>query len=97
VELILFQPVNGANTQYGQLYKPISAHPFKEAGIKGFAPIQPYKVASNLAITIRCAASHWPSGTDLTQPRHISVRKALVQRVKASEAAMEDRKKAGYF
>ena len=41
MELIPFQPVNGADTRYGQLYKPISAHPFKEAGIKGFAPIQP--------------------------------------------------------
>ena len=47
-ELIPFQPVDGADTRYGQLYKPISAHPFKEAGIKGFAPIQPYKAASNL-------------------------------------------------
>ena len=42
-ELIPFQPVNGANTWYEQLYKPISAHPFKEAGIKGFASIQPFK------------------------------------------------------
>jgi len=61
VELIPFQPVDGADTRYGQLYKPISAHPFKEAGIKGFTPTQPYKVTSNLAITTRCAAFHWPS------------------------------------
>ena len=39
VELIPFQPVNGANTRYGQRYKPISAHPFKNAGIEGFSPI----------------------------------------------------------
>jgi hypothetical protein len=38
VELIPFQPVDGADTRYGQLFKPISAHPFKEAGIKGFTP-----------------------------------------------------------
>jgi len=44
VELILFQPVDGADTRYGQLYTPIFAHPFKEASIQGFAPIQPYKV-----------------------------------------------------
>ncbi len=61
VELIPFQPDDGANTRYGQLYKPISAHPFKEAGIKGFTPIQPYKATSNLAITTWCAAFHWPS------------------------------------
>ena len=61
VELILFQPIDGADTCYGQLYKPISADPFKEAGIKGFDPIQPYKVSSNFAITSQCAAFHWPS------------------------------------
>ncbi len=40
-ELIPFQPMDGADTQYGQLYKPITAHPFKEAGLKGFTPHQP--------------------------------------------------------
>jgi hypothetical protein len=33
-ELIPFKPVNGTNTQYGQLFKPIGANPFKEAGLK---------------------------------------------------------------
>ncbi len=60
-ELIPFEPVDGADTQYRQLYKPISAQLFKEAGIKGFSPIQPFKVATNLAIMDRCAAFHWPS------------------------------------
>ncbi len=60
-ELIPFEPVDGADTRYGQLYKPISAQPFKEAGIKDFSPIQPLKVATNLAITDWCAAFHWPS------------------------------------
>jgi hypothetical protein len=55
-ELVPFQPVDGADTRYGQLYKPISAHPFKEARIKGFSPIQPYKVAMHLAITDQCLA-----------------------------------------
>ena len=64
-KLILFQPVDGADTRYGQLYKPISAHTFKEAGIKGFAPIQPFQVASNLAITDWCAAFHCPSLLEL--------------------------------
>jgi hypothetical protein len=60
--LISFQPVDGADTWYGQIYKPISAHPFKEAGIKGFTPTQPFKVAKDiLSQTNRCAAFHWPS------------------------------------
>ena len=37
-ELIPFEPVDGADTRYGQLYKPISANPFKEAGLEGFNP-----------------------------------------------------------
>ncbi len=60
-ELIPFKPVDGADKQYGQLYKPISAQPFKETGINGFIPPEPFKLASNLAITNRCAAFHWPS------------------------------------
>ena len=35
VELIPFQPLDGADTRYGQLYKPISFSPFKEAGLTG--------------------------------------------------------------
>jgi hypothetical protein len=41
-ELVPFTPLDGADTRYGQLYKPISTHPFKEAGIKGFMLCQPY-------------------------------------------------------
>jgi hypothetical protein len=39
--------------------------PFKEAGIKGFSPIQPFKVATNLANTDWCAAFHWSSLSEL--------------------------------
>jgi hypothetical protein len=45
--LILFELVDGADTRYGQFYKPIGAHPFKEAGIKGFTPPSPFKVPAN--------------------------------------------------
>jgi hypothetical protein len=65
VELIPFHPVDGADSCYGQLYKPIGLHPFKEAGIKGFAPLKPFKVAANLATTGRCAEFHWPSLSEL--------------------------------
>jgi hypothetical protein len=64
-ELVPFQPVDGADTCFGQLYKPITTHPFKEAGIKGFSPIQPYKVAAQLALTDKCLAFHWPSLSEL--------------------------------
>jgi hypothetical protein len=39
--------VDGADTGYGQLYKPIGEHPFKEAGIKGFTPPSPFQVPAN--------------------------------------------------
>jgi hypothetical protein len=64
-KLIPFQPVDGVNTQYRQIYKPISAHPFKEAGLKGFSPNQPFKVAANLTQTDKCAAFDWPSLSEL--------------------------------
>jgi hypothetical protein len=64
-KLIPFQPVDGADTCYGQLYKPITAHPFKEARIEGFSLIQPYQAAMNLAITDHCRALHWPSLSEL--------------------------------
>jgi hypothetical protein len=51
--------------RFGQLYKPITSNPFKEAGIKGFSPIQPYKVAPQLALTNSCLAFHWPSVSEL--------------------------------
>jgi hypothetical protein len=38
IELIPFQPLDGPDTWYGQLHKPITAHPFKDAGINGFNP-----------------------------------------------------------
>ncbi len=46
-ELIPFEPVDSANSRYGQLYKPIGAAPFKEAGIEGFKPPQPLMAASH--------------------------------------------------
>ncbi len=65
VELIPFHPVDGADSGYGQLYKPITLHPFKEAGIKGFPPLKLFKVAANLATTGHCAEFHWPSLSEL--------------------------------
>jgi hypothetical protein len=65
VELIPFHPVDGPNSCFGQLYKPIALHPFKEAGIKGFTPPKPFKAPANLATTNHCVGFHWPSLSEL--------------------------------
>jgi hypothetical protein len=49
LELIPFQPIDGANNRYGKLNKIISEHPFKEAGLKGFAPPTPFAVPAGFA------------------------------------------------
>jgi hypothetical protein len=67
-ELIPFQPVDGADMRYGQLYKPITAHPFKEAGLKGFTPRQSYQLApSHLAHIQPGSDFHWPSLSELNE------------------------------
>jgi hypothetical protein len=65
VKLIPFHPVDGADSRYGWLYKPIGLHPFKEAGIKRFTPLKPFKVAANLATTEHCTEFHWPNLSEL--------------------------------
>jgi hypothetical protein len=64
-KLITFQPVDRADTWYGQLHKQIAAHPFNETGIKGFSPIQPFQVPENLAQNNQCIAFHWPNLSEL--------------------------------
>ena len=67
-ELIPFQPVDGADTRYGQLYKPITAHPFKEAGLKGFTPRQPYHLVTSHLVQIQPGNDfHWPSLSELNE------------------------------
>ncbi len=60
-ELIAFQPLDGADNQYGQLNQKISNHPCKEAGIKGFAPPNPFQVAANFITTNDALAFKWPT------------------------------------
>jgi hypothetical protein len=64
-ELILFEPVDGADTRYGQLYKPIGAHLFKEAGIKGFTPPSPFRVPANFINIGDVAKFRWPTLAEL--------------------------------
>ena len=41
-EILPFIPVDGADNRYGQLHVPIQSDPYKNAGIKGFKPSQPF-------------------------------------------------------
>jgi hypothetical protein len=64
-ELIPFEPVDGADMRYGQLYKPIGADPFKEAGIKEFNPPSPFRVPANFIDIGNIAAFCWPTLAEL--------------------------------
>jgi hypothetical protein len=66
-ELIPFKPVDGADTRYGQLYKPIGEHPFKEAGIKGFIPPTPFQVPANFLDIDDFKEFRWPSLAELIE------------------------------
>jgi hypothetical protein len=67
IELIAFQPLDGADNRYGQINKPIAAEPFASAGLKGFYPSNPYQLeataASNLLTPIE--PFHWPTLSEL--------------------------------
>ncbi len=66
VELIPFEPADGADTHYGQLYKPIRANPFKEAGLEGFNPPTPFRVSQffSMSATLRTfVGQHYPNLT----------------------------------
>jgi hypothetical protein len=65
LELILLQPLDGSDTWYGQLHKPIMARPFKEAGINGFNPIKPFKISANFLTTDQVLDFDWPSLLEL--------------------------------
>ncbi len=66
LKLIPFEPVEGSDTRYGQLHKPIQASPYKEAGIEGFKPLLPFKVPANYLRTDTVLAFHWPSLLELS-------------------------------
>jgi hypothetical protein len=64
-ELIPFEPVDGADTRYGQLYQPIGANPFKEAGLKGFEPPAPFQVAQHFLDIGNFKDFWWPTLLEL--------------------------------
>jgi hypothetical protein len=64
-ELVPFKPVDGADTCYGQLYRPIGENPFKDAGLKGFTPPIPLR-ATNLFLDVgNFKDFRWPMLSEL--------------------------------
>jgi len=63
--LIPFEPVDGADTRYGQLYRPIGANPFKEAGLKGFKPPTPFQVPRHFLDVGYFKDFRWPTLSEL--------------------------------
>ena len=66
-ELVPFEPVDGPDTSYSQINKPIQKAPFIEAGLKGFEPYQPFKPPANLANVLEHPSFYWPSLSELTE------------------------------
>jgi hypothetical protein len=65
VELIPFEPLDSADSRYGQLHKPLCESPFKEAGIHGFTPPTPFKAASHFLTRGDFCDFHWPTLAEL--------------------------------
>ncbi len=60
LNLAPFQPLDSADSRYSQLYKSISLSPFKEAGIEGFTPLQPFQIAAHFLTKGDFCNFHWP-------------------------------------
>ena len=65
LELIPFEPVDGPDNRFGQLFRHIGKSPYIDAGIKGFEPAQPFKLPANLASASPVEDFHWPSLAEL--------------------------------
>jgi hypothetical protein len=61
-----FQPVDGPGIQFSQLSCPIGNHPFKEAGIKGFALPAPFCVPAKLVDVGNFIDFCWPLLSELS-------------------------------
>ena len=66
-ELIAFQPLVGTDNQYGQLHRKICDHLYKEAGITGFTPPNPFCVDTNFITSTDALAFRWPTQTELNK------------------------------
>jgi hypothetical protein len=66
-ELLPFKPLDSADSQYGQLYKPIGKSPYKEAGIEGFTPPRIFRIASHFSTTGNYCNFHFPTLAELNK------------------------------
>jgi len=67
IELIPFRPLNEADNQFGQLYRKIKVHLYKEAGIKGFTPPTPFFVPDHFLTTDDALRFTWPTLAELNK------------------------------
>ncbi len=68
LKMIPFQPLDGADNRYSQLHKIIRPSPFKEAGLKGFDPPQPFAIPSHFVQHGNFKDFHWPTLAKLNDP-----------------------------
>jgi hypothetical protein len=74
VELIPFQPLDGADNQFGQLYQQFKEHPYKEAGIKGFAPPTPFVIPMQFLQSHTDLSFRWPTLAELNDELETDLR-----------------------
>jgi hypothetical protein len=65
LELVPFEPVDGPDSRFGQLNKPIGKAPYYEAGIKGFEPATPFKMPANFSTVPSTDDFYWPCLSEL--------------------------------
>jgi hypothetical protein len=68
LEMIPFQPLDGADNCYSQLHKIIRPSSFKKAGLKGFDPPQPFTISSHFAQHGNFKDFYWPTLAKLNDP-----------------------------
>ncbi len=64
-KLIPFRPLDGADNQFGQLYRRFKEHPYREAGINGFTPPMPFVVPTRFLTTDDALQFTWPTLAEL--------------------------------
>ena len=64
-ELLPFLPIDGADNRYGQIYTPIKADTYMNAGIKGFQPSQPFKTSVHAATPDVVSDARFPTLAEL--------------------------------
>jgi hypothetical protein len=60
-ELMPFQPLDGADSHYSQLYKQFGNAPYKETGIDSFKSPQPFAVPAHFACQGNYKDFHFPT------------------------------------